>query len=97
MSSNLVKKICHNHPQREAVAKCPICDHFYCRECVTEHDSKFVCVGCLSTISKKEKKSSNILFKVVRLIVLSIFSILTAWYFFNIIGSLLLKIPSSFS
>lgn len=97
MSSKLIKSKCQNHTSREAVAKCPICQHYYCRECVTEHNNQFICVGCLSTQQTGVNNSKNSFFTVFKLILFSIFTILTSWYFFQIIGSLLLKIPSSFS
>jgi hypothetical protein len=39
---------CFNHAQREAVARCPGCRRFYCRECVTEHDDRLMCAQCLA-------------------------------------------------
>ncbi|CAB1076877.1 hypothetical protein D1AOALGA4SA_4674 [Olavius algarvensis Delta 1 endosymbiont] len=38
---------CHNHMQREAVARCPACGRFFCRECITEHEDKVLCAACL--------------------------------------------------
>jgi hypothetical protein len=38
---------CINHKFREAVARCPECRRFFCRECVTEHDDKVLCASCL--------------------------------------------------
>src|SRR5580658_7631208 len=33
----LLDQRCFNHDLREAVAQCPSCKRFFCRECVTEH------------------------------------------------------------
>ena len=30
------------------MSRCPSCKRFYCRECVTEHDGRLLCVQCLS-------------------------------------------------
>lgn len=97
MTSSLVKSKCQNHHTREAVAKCPICQHYYCRECVTEHNNQFICVGCLSTTQEEKKSSKGSVLTILKLILFSVFTILTSWYFFQIIGSFLLKIPTSFS
>ena len=44
---NLAARRCLVHPDREAVARCPSCRQFYCRECVVEHDTRFLCAACL--------------------------------------------------
>ena len=38
---------CFNHTDRFAAARCLDCSRSYCRECVTEHDGRLVCVACL--------------------------------------------------
>ena len=47
MSQALARQRCWTHAQREAVSRCPACRRFYCRECVTEHDGRLLCVQCL--------------------------------------------------
>ena len=44
---NLAARRCLVHPDREAAARCPSCRHYYCRECVVEHDTRFLCAACL--------------------------------------------------
>ena len=39
---------CLNHLSREAAVRCPVCRNYFCRECVTEHDDRLVCAGCLN-------------------------------------------------
>lgn len=48
MSTVLARQRCWTHAQREAVSRCPSCRKFYCRECVTEHDGRLLCVQCLA-------------------------------------------------
>ena len=44
---DLTHQRCINHQFREAVARCPECERFFCRECITEHDDKVLCASCL--------------------------------------------------
>jgi hypothetical protein len=44
---DLIHQRCNNHMYREAVARCPECGRFFCRECITEHDDKVLCAACL--------------------------------------------------
>lgn len=41
---------CLNHFSREAACRCPVCRNYFCRECVTEHDDRLVCAGCLKKL-----------------------------------------------
>jgi hypothetical protein len=45
--SGLIHHRCVQHQDREAVARCPSCRQFFCRECVTEHEDQFICATCL--------------------------------------------------
>ena len=51
MASMLVDNRCFNHATREAVARCPECRRFFCRECVTEHGNRVLCSGCLARLA----------------------------------------------
>ena len=50
---------CLNHMFREAVARCPECGRFFCRECVTEHEDKVLCASCLRKRLKAGKHRSH--------------------------------------
>ena len=43
----IIHQRCFNHAAREAVARCPHCQRYFCRECVTEHEEKVLCASCL--------------------------------------------------
>jgi hypothetical protein len=43
---------CWNHEGREAVCRCPECGRSYCRECVSEHQSRLLCAACLTRVSQ---------------------------------------------
>jgi uncharacterized paraquat-inducible protein A len=50
---------CHNHPQREAAARCPECGRFFCRECVTEHEGRVICSACLRALTEPAEKPAS--------------------------------------
>lgn len=39
---------CWHHGDREAVCRCLSCRRSFCRECVTEHEERFLCSDCLA-------------------------------------------------
>jgi hypothetical protein len=41
---------CWTHDSREAVCRCPECGRSFCRECVTEHQSRLLCAACLARL-----------------------------------------------
>ncbi|MCK5804051.1 MAG: rhomboid family protein [Lentisphaeria bacterium] len=88
---------CCNHALREAVAKCPECEEFYCRECVTEHEGRVLCSTCLrEQVDVPEQRwSTRGLLGLARPI-LSLAAFLIIWLFFQLFGQILLTIPSSF-
>ncbi len=47
----LVHQRCLLHGEREAIARCPSCRQFFCRECVTEHHGRQLCAGCLRRLT----------------------------------------------
>ena len=56
---NLAARRCLVHPDREAAARCPSCHQYYCRECVVEHESRFLCAACLQkSIAAGAKRSA---------------------------------------
>jgi uncharacterized paraquat-inducible protein A len=91
----LATQRCHFHLDREAVARCPECGQFFCRECVTEHDDRVVCASCLKKIAGKTAVRRARFAGFFRA-VLMLCGILILWMFFYYIGRLLLATPASF-
>jgi hypothetical protein len=91
----LAHQRCFNHAGREAVARCPECKQFFCRECVTEHDDRVLCSLCLKKSARPPLARRLKLTQIFRALQFA-FSILLVWYFFFLIGEGLLKIPTSF-
>jgi hypothetical protein len=91
---SLTTERCWNHETREAVALCPLCQHFFCRECVTEHEGRAICAVCLSKALSAVQDTSR------RRVALQasqcVLGFVTAWFFFYVIGQSLLSIPSTF-
>ncbi len=86
---------CHFHLDREAVARCPECGGFFCRECVTEHDDRVVCASCLKKLAQKTGERPARFAPVFRAAQIA-FGVLVLWMFFYFAGRTLLATPSSF-
>ncbi len=86
---------CLNHAEREAVARCPSCGQFYCRECITEHDDKVICAACLIKIKREPQRRRRSLAGLLRVAAAGA-GLIMAWFFFYLLGTSLLAIPTSF-
>lgn len=93
--SDLYQRQCLNHADREAVARCPECGHFYCRECIAEHEDRVICAACLRKLVRKQAaRRSSVPVWLSRGAAFS-FSLALAWLAFYLIGRILLSIPVS--
>jgi hypothetical protein len=90
----LAARRCLIHVEREAAARCPVCHEFFCRECVTEHNSRFVCASCLRKLVTKKAAARRSLISLTLPFRLC-FGFLLAWAVFYLVGWLLLFIPPS--
>jgi late competence protein required for DNA uptake (superfamily II DNA/RNA helicase) len=91
----LAQKRCFHHSVREAVARCPECGRFFCRECITEHQGRVLCAGCLAAKAAPPPKKirwSGVLTAPLQLAA----GLWLAWWFFVLVGKLLLAIPTTF-
>ena len=99
----LTRQRCLHHPERQAVARCPGCGSFHCRECITEHDGRVMCAGCLKQLLKPQetgkgkrgvwvKRATSIMAKAGAAIV----GVFVVWLFFFLCGKALVAIPTSF-
>jgi hypothetical protein len=57
--STLVHRRCWNHTERAAVCRCPGCSRDYCRECVTEHDTRLLCASCLRRLLRGPQRQGR--------------------------------------
>jgi len=95
MTASIERKKCFHHPGREAVARCPECVRFYCRECVTEHEGRVLCATCIAAVSEKRERRPSPFGAVARMLQVFL-SILLLWGLFYMLGEGLLTLPSSF-
>jgi hypothetical protein len=90
---SLLNQRCFNHESREAAARCPACQRFYCRECVTEHEGRMMCANCVARLKAPQagRRSSGALWSIF-----SVGGVLLAWLIFYYLGMGLARIPSTF-
>jgi hypothetical protein len=87
---------CFQHPDREAVVRCPSCRKYYCRECVTEHDDRMLCSNCLAALTAPHQTDAKVRFFHLKLLLQGGVGFLVLWYLFFLVGQMLLSIPHSF-
>ena len=51
MNRPSLSQSCWNHESRQAVCRCPECRRSFCRECISEHESRLLCAACLRAIA----------------------------------------------
>ena len=91
---NLLDQRCSNHSLREAAVQCPSCKRYFCRECVTEHAGRMICVTCVNALARDAHKTGR--GARVRWTVSAFAGILIAWLVFYYLGLTLARIPSKF-
>jgi len=97
VSARIALQKCWNHSSREAVARCPECEHAYCRECVVEHEDRIICAGCLVRLtSRTETPKRRLSVKPALRAAAAILGLLVAWFVFFGLGRMLLSIPEQY-
>ncbi len=86
---------CFNHLLREAVARCPQCQRYFCRECVTEHEDKVLCAACLRADAGSNRSDRSQFGGLMRMMHFLLGATLL-WVFFYYLGQILLSLPSAF-
>jgi hypothetical protein len=94
--SNLHLRQCLNHDTREAVARCPECENFYCRECVAEHDDRLICAACLRKMLRAPETPGRPLAAWFARVAALGLSVMVGWLAFYLVGKILLSIPTRF-
>ena len=86
---------CLNHSEREAAARCPSCAHFFCRECVTEHDGRVICARCLRAESAVVQDRRLPIVALGRCVAV-VAGFVLGWLCFYSAGQLLVSVPAKF-
>ena len=76
---------CWNHETREAVCRCPECGRSFCRECVTEHETRLLCAVCLAKCAAGAKKRGGGWRRLAPAGML-LTAILMAWFYYFAVG-----------
>jgi hypothetical protein len=85
---------CVRHDAREAAARCPECQGYFCRECVIDHRGRFLCANCLAKTSAKTAAKRKRWEAALRLAI-AVCGVFVAWLAFYSLGATLLKIPAA--
>ncbi|HMP81948.1 MAG TPA: rhomboid family protein [Verrucomicrobiota bacterium] len=91
----LIHQRCFNHGEREAVARCPECHRFFCRECVAEHDDRVVCAACLKKLARVPLLQRRGFVRARRFAACA-FGLFAGWFFFYLIAQTLASLPHDF-
>ena len=86
---------CRIHSDREAVARCPSCEGFFCRECVTEDAGRLTCAACLRAASAGASRR-RAGWEIPGLLLQSALGVTLLWLLFYGAGRVLILLPSSF-
>ncbi len=91
----LASRRCRHHFNRAAVARCPGCSEYFCRECVTEHEDRVLCVNCLQRLHHAESSTRHSWRWLVRLLGCAV-SVTFLWLVWYGVGQMLLALPDTF-
>ncbi len=86
---------CLNHDEREAVARCPECRQYFCRECITEHEERVVCASCLKKLASAAVPPRRQAWDVWPAAQIA-GGLVIAWVVFYFAGEALLALPAEF-
>ena len=93
--STLALQRCLHHAAREAVARCPECARFFCRECIVEHEDRVLCAGCLARLTTVPPVALRRGRSVTPLVGAGA-GLFVAWLAFYFLGRMLLAVPGDF-
>ena len=86
---------CLMHPDREAVALCLSCGHYFCRECITEHKGRVLCTMCLAKetgAAARKRRFPHLIRAGLAILV----GLIVCYMLFYSLGSALSVIPDTF-
>jgi len=93
MRVSLAQRCVHHH-EREAVARCPECARFFCRECISEHDDRVLCASCLARRGPGASLTRSRFRRIIPCLG-AVVGISLGWWFFDLVGRGLMLLPPS--
>ncbi len=93
--SGLARQRCYNHATREAAARCLGCQRDYCRECVSEHEGRYLCARCIAAEAAGADHGATDRLALGGLVAF-VAGVCVLWFVFMIYGRLVYAIPSEF-
>jgi len=91
MAEKVVQQHCWNHVVRGAVCQCPVCRRPFCRECVSEHDSRLLCATCIKAAVSSANKAPTRRAAWLVLPAMALASTLLVWAIFFSLGQLIME------
>jgi hypothetical protein len=91
MTGKVVHQQCWNHSERGAVCLCPVCHRGYCRECVSEHDSRLLCAACIKAALPASDAGGSRRSRKVWIPVLAVATTLIAWAAIFSLGQIIME------
>lgn len=91
MPVNVIQQRCWNHSVRGAVCRCPVCQRPFCRECVSEHDSRLLCAMCIKASVATLGRRGSRPFAYLLLPALALASTLLVWATFFSLGQIIME------
>jgi hypothetical protein len=88
--SPALQQRCWNHQEREASCRCPHCRRAFCRECVTEHQSRLLCATCLEAAASQPNQSRRV-FRRFLPAGMALAGLVLAWFVFYGMGQAFLE------
>jgi hypothetical protein len=85
---------CFHHAAREAVARCPSCTRFFCRECIVEHAGRVLCAACLADQAATVRGGAR--WAGLWWGLSAVTGFLFSWMAFTYLGGLLSRVPAEF-
>lgn len=85
-----ITQTCHHHRDRPASAKCPSCGRLFCRECVTEHADRILCVDCLAASGEESRPRPQ---RSLSTVAAFLGAFIMVWVGFYLLGVILARIP----
>jgi hypothetical protein len=89
-------RCCHHHATREAVARCPGCARFFCRECVSPFDHRLLCAECLAQIARPAAVRAPARPGLLVAALQGVSALILAGCAFYVLGGLLAAMPNQF-